>query len=80
MKRGDTRNLSPVLRPSPLPNLASGAHRLQWWIVCGNLQVRRSASILMSPFWPILAQTFEFCPRESSRGLCCLLSYSAKSS
>lgn len=69
MKRGDTRNLSPVLRPSPVPNLASGAHTVQWWIVCGNLQVRTlsSASIVMSPFWPILAQMFEFRPRESSR-------------
>lgn len=57
------------IRPSPLPKLAGGANTVQWWIVCGNLQVRtsRSASILMSPFWPILAQTFEFCPRGSSR-------------
>lgn len=64
-------SVDPFNRPSPLPELASGAHTAQWRIVCGKLQVRTlpSASIMMSPILPILAQTFEFCTRGGNRCL-----------
>lgn len=63
------------IRPSPLPDLASGAqHSGGLFAATCRGRTLPSASILMSLFWPILAQTFEFGPIGSSRcSLACVV-------